>query len=254
MIRPFFNEKLNRTVMLAVTLISFGIQFYALRYLPVADCLPFKKGNSIPEKMKIPAGARPDSFAIRFIYEKDGKEFEFSPSELPADLGTYKFVKRKDKLIRKGNAEPPIKGFALIGADNSDSTQAVLDLPYAMLLFAENFDHPVSKWEKDFSQLYLSANTKNIPVFLVTAQPSGAPAAVKGTEFAEIPILKCDHTAIRTAARVNPTVYLIQNGVVKQKWSFTNFKKANSFIQKIPVQNAIPIDPGIGGDTTLQME
>ena len=42
--------------------------------------------------MQVPPGALPDSFAIRFIYEKGGKEFEFAPSELPADLNTYNFL------------------------------------------------------------------------------------------------------------------------------------------------------------------
>src|SRR5258707_13003238 len=99
--------------MLAITILSFGIQWYNLTYLPLVDCLPFKKGNNISEKMKGPVGSRPDSFAIRFVYEKNGKQFEFSPAGLPSDLATYKFVSRVDKLIKTGNPEPPIKGLEL---------------------------------------------------------------------------------------------------------------------------------------------
>ncbi len=87
-INPLFPEKITALSMLGVSLLSFAIQWYVLTYLPVIDCLPFKQGNNITEKMNIPKGARPDSFAIRFVYEKGGKEFEFSPAELPTDLAT----------------------------------------------------------------------------------------------------------------------------------------------------------------------
>src|SRR5260221_9669241 len=145
-IKPLFSGTSTLLAMIVAILFSFAIQWYTLSYLPFADCLPFKKGNNLAEKMKIPEGARPDSFAIRFIYEKGGKEFEFSPAELPSDLATYTFVKRTDRLIRKGNAEPEIKGFALSGTTGEDSTQIVLSQPYAILLFCEDFSVPVSKW------------------------------------------------------------------------------------------------------------
>ena len=57
--------------------------------------------------MKIPANAITDSFAIRFIYEKNGQQHAFSPAELPDDLDTYTFVERKDELVRKVKTHNP---------------------------------------------------------------------------------------------------------------------------------------------------
>lgn len=239
-IKPAFTSKINAGIMGITTLFSFGIQLYVLNYLPLVDCLPFKEGNNIQEKMKIPAGAIPDSFAIRFIYEKDGKQFEFSPSELPADLPTYKFKDRKDKLIRKGNAEPQIKGFSLSGITNVDSTDIILANPYSILLFCENFSTPVSKWEKTFSNIYSEAKNKNIPVYLVTTAPEEAVSVISSTSFAGIPVLKCDYTAIRTAARANPSLFLIKNGVILDKWSYKNMKQVIEKLEKIPGQQVLP--------------
>jgi hypothetical protein len=247
-IRPLFTSKVTAAGIALATIFSFGMQWYTLTYLPIADCLPYKKENNISEKMKIPEGARPDSFAIRFVYTKGGKDFEFSPSELPADLASYEFVKRTDKLIRKGNADPPIKGFALSGKTDIDSTSIVLNQPFAFLVFVEKFKN-ISKWKSEFSEIYLEANTKNIPVYLVTAQPSAADQALKGTEFESIQVFKCDNTAIRTAARANPTLYLLKKGTIKGKWSPAEFKAAKTRLVMIPVQNAIPVDPGIGDGT-----
>lgn len=242
-IKPLFSERVNTLSMLGITILSFGIQWYSLTYLPLVDCLPFKKGNNISEKMKLPLGSRPDSFAIRFVYEKDGKQFEFSPAELPSDLATYKFVSRVDKLIKKGNAEPPIKGFALSGTTDEDSTQVVLDQPYAILFFCENFSVPVSTWENSFSKLYSIAKGKNIPAYLITSQPREAAGSITGTSFADIQIFKCDYTAIRTAARTNPCLYLLEKGTVLGKWSYHKtgeaIKKIESLVLK---QNEISKD------------
>ncbi|MBK5272165.1 MAG: hypothetical protein JJE22_14240 [Bacteroidia bacterium] len=196
--------------------------------------------------MKLPAGARPDSFAIRFVYEKGGKQFEFSPTELPDDLGTYTFVSRADKLIRKGNAEPEIKGFVLSGVTDEDSTQIVLSQPYAVLLFCENFSVPVSKWKDGFSELYATANKKNIPVYIITTQLAEATKEFAGTPFAQVPIFKCDYTAVRTAARTNPCIFLLQKGTILGKWSY---HRTGTAINKVESLDAIEVKQEISTDS-----
>ena len=220
-IQPAFSGTLRASFLIGFLALSIGLQWYALNYLPIVDCLPFKKGNNIAQQMKIPSGAVPDSFAIRFVYEKGGKQFEFSPEQLPADLDTYKFVDRVDKLVRKGNAEPPIKGFALVGVSGVDSTEAVLNLPISLLLFCEHFRNDPENWAHEFKKLYKAAQQRNIPVFVATAV-SLPQAATFFQEHGlpEVPLYTCDNTAIKTAARTIPTVYLLKNGTVQKKHSF----------------------------------
>jgi hypothetical protein len=225
--------------MLGITILSFGLQWYTLSYLPVADCLPFKKGNNINEKMKSPPGSRPDSFAIRFVYEKAGKQYEFSPAELPADLATYTFVSRKDKLVKKGNAEPPIRGFLLSGVTDEDSTQVILSQPYAVLLFCEDFSVPVSRWEKPFTNVYATAAAKNIPVYMITTRPAEAVENIKGKSFSGMQILKCDFTVIRTAARTNPCLYILKEGTISGKWSRHQFSTAAKLLKELPPQTVV---------------
>ncbi len=234
-IKPLFGEKATTWSMLGITFLGFGFQWYTLNYLPVVDCLPYKKGKNINEQMKIPAGARPDSIAIVFIYEKDGKQFEFSPSGLPKDLDTYKFVSRKDKLIRKGNADAPIHGFVLSGITDEDSTQIVLSQPYAILLFCEDFSIPVAKWEKGFAELYAAAKAKHIPAYMITTKPGDAPGKIKNSVFADIPIFKCDYTAVRTAARTNPCIYLLKEGTIVDKQSYKKMGSILAAVKRVGV-------------------
>jgi len=240
-IRPLFSKKISAILMILVSALSFGIQWYALTYLPLVDCLPYKKGNNITEKMKIPAGALPDSFAIRFVYEKGGKQFEFAPAELPADLDSYNYVSRTDKLIRKGNAEPPIRGFSLTGITDQDSTAIVLSQPYAVILFCEDFTTPFSAWKDEFAKVYAAAKTKNIPVYAVTSRREEAISNFAGTPFAGIPVFVCDYTAIRTAARTNPCVYLLKEGTVADKQSYKRMDKILDQLEPISAQQATPV-------------
>jgi uncharacterized membrane protein YphA (DoxX/SURF4 family) len=237
-IKPLFSNMVSALSMLAVTIFSFGIQWYTLNYLPVIDCLPFKKGNNITEKMKVPANAVAPITAITFVYEKDGKQKEYTVDSLPADLdSTYKMIKRYDKVIREGkNNEAPIHGFVLSGVTDEDSTQTVLSQPYALLLFCQDFSVPVSKWKDDFAKLYAEAKSKNIPVYAVTTQLTEALKNFAGTSFKDIPLFKCDFTAIRTAARTNPCFYLLKQGTILDKQGYKRMDKISAVVKSLPEQ------------------
>jgi len=229
-IHPYLSRNTNFGIMTAATVFSFALQWYVLNYLPLVDCLPFKQGNNIPAKLKPPPGAVPDSFAIRFVYEKGGKQFDFSPTELPADLNTYTFKDRVDKLIRKGNAEPAIKSFSLKTRAGDDSTDAVLSKPYCLLLFCENFSTPVKDWQRDFEELTRAASQKGVPEYIVTASLNEAAIALEKTPFANLQVFECDFTAIRTAARTNPCLYLLKQGTVVDKWSYKRISRARNYL------------------------
>lgn len=239
-VKPLLSSRAGVLVLILVIFASFGFQYYTLNHLPVVDCLPFKKGNNILEKRQVPKDAIPDSFAIRFIYTKGGKEFEFAPSELPADLNTYKFVSRQDKLIRKGNAEAAIKGFDLKGQSGTDSTLQILQQPIALLLIGEDLQKPSVTWSAEFNAIYKQAIQKNIPAFLITGQVNNALARIQGQAYAAIPIFTCDNTTIRTAARTNPTLYIIQQGTITGKWSGSDISKAGKVLAALPDMPPVP--------------
>ncbi|TCJ18966.1 DoxX family protein [Flaviaesturariibacter flavus] len=227
-IQPLFSLRAGRLVLVLSVIFSFGIQWYFLRHLPAADCLPYKIGKNIPEGMKIPAGAVPDSFAMKFIYQKGGKQYDFDLSNLPTDTA-YKFVDRQDKLVRKGNAEAPIKGFVLQDAAGTDVTAQVLAEPKAVLVFVLHFDN-LNDWLPDVRELYRQARGRNVPFFVITANASKGRVLFNGAGLSEVVILSCDNTAVRTAARANPTVYLVEKGTIRDKTAIGSVKRVISKI------------------------
>ena len=44
---------------------------------------------------------------------------------------------------------------------------------------------------------------------------------------AEIPVFTCDATAIKTAARADPTLYLLKKGTILNKWSYADLESAH---------------------------
>ena len=238
-IKSGFSTK-NSQLILAITLVfSFSIEWYALRYLPLIDCLPFKKGANIFEKMKPQAGAIPDSSIIHFVYERNHQTLEYTAEQLPADLdSSYTFIKRYDKLIRKGNAEPEIKDFSLISASGNDSTQQILGRPgYQLMLISGSFPEVNPHWNKAFMLLYTLAKSKNIPVIVVTSNRPEAEALLGANALSnQIQLFGCDATAVKTAARADPTLYLLKKATILNKWSYANMDLAVPAVAELPIQ------------------
>lgn len=239
-IEPFLSNLNSQIILILTVIISFSFQWYVLQHLPLVDCLPYKVGVNIPEQMKVPAGAIPDSTVISFVYEKNGKQVEFTSDKFPTDFDdSYKFIKRYDKLIRKGNAEPSIKDFSLITISGNDTTQELLQKPgYTIFVFAKEMPDSNPSWNKEFSAIFTAKKMKNIPLYFITSNAEQVEAYLGRSGFTvyDITILKCDATAIKTAARANPTLYLLKHGTVINKWSAAEFDNAILEISHVPEQ------------------
>ena len=226
-IRPMWPPAGSVAVLAAAALFSFIFQGYVLRHLPVVDCLPYKKGNHILEKMKIPPGAIPDSTVITMVYQKNGQKVEFDATHFPKDFDdSYKFVSRYDKVVREGNAVPAIKDFVLTTDAGADTTQDVLEAKGYKLfdLVKEGGDRLGSA---TFSGILTMAKSKKIPLYIITSDYDNVVGQVQQMGIAsDVIVLKCDATAVKTAARANPTLYLLKNDVILGKWSRADLDKA----------------------------
>lgn len=235
-IKPALSKSITNIVLVLIAVFTFALQWYVLNYLPIVDCLPYKVGSNIPEKMQMPANAVPDSTVISFVYKKGGENVSFTADSFPEDFNdsTYTFIKREDKVIRAGkNNIPEIRSFSFRDKSGSDLTQQILGAPGTLILFVEDMSRSVNQWQKGFEKIYQTAKSKNIPVYLITSTRSATEAAIANSQFKDIIVLDGDRVTIRAAARVIPTLFQLEHGTVKGKWSFRNFKTANDRIEKM---------------------
>lgn len=217
-----FLQSQNALLTLFFTAVfAISLQWYVLIHLPLVDCLPYKVGNNLPEKMKAPPGAIPDSTVILFTYEKDGKQLSFTADAFPDDFDdSYEYVKREDKLIRKGNAVPAIRDFTLQTASGTDTTEALLIESGLKLFFFLKDGYRETGWRELVEPITAQAAEHGIKTFLVTNLESVPDFPVI------LQTLRSDGTAIKTAARYNPTLFLLDGGTVIGKWSGPDFDRA----------------------------
>ena len=228
-IKPVFSNSINISIFLISLFAVLGLQWYVLKHLPVKDCLPFKIGNNILELRKMPKDAVPDKFEYKFIYKKNGESKEFAVNALPDS--TWEFVDRKQILIEKGkNNEPLINDFVLKTAMDTDSTEAILSRQgeYYLLFVKDVNLLPVAPAEDQ--QFAVFAMERGKQVLVVSADRKSAEVrygslAVAGKKL-NIPVLSCDAVALKTAARNNITLYLMNGPVVKNKWGGNDIEKA----------------------------
>ncbi len=226
-IKPLFSGRVNFIVLLLSVIAVIFLQWWVLKHLPVVDCLPYKKGNDVVKMMKMPPNAVPDKFDYSFVYEKGGQKKEFDTKNLPDS--TWNFVERKEVLVQQGkNNVPLINDFKLTSQYGNDSTDVILgQTGKYYLLFIKDLDNYSVNADADLRLAERLADAK-IPFYIVSSQPAKAierfkKAAIK--DPAGIPVFTCDVTAIKTAARCNPTLYRMQGAVVQQKWAGADIGK-----------------------------
>jgi hypothetical protein len=202
---------------LSTCIVGYG-QFYVLQHLPFIDCLPYKRGNDIKEQMKTPEDAVPDSVSIQMSFIKNGKNIQFDVNQFPSDFdSTYVYQDRKEVLIQKGNGKvAKIIDFSLFTMNNVDTTESLFNStkPY-VLIFSGKIDTSIP-WKA----LITKIKEKHQQVYLITADK----ANVSKINI-DIPVLVGDMTMIKTAARVWPTVTIMNGSSIMEKQSYIDFLK-----------------------------
>ncbi len=210
------NKYLGIFVLLFTTsLVGYG-QYYVLAHLPIIDCLPYKVGNDIVDKMKEPEGAIKDSVSIQMEFEKAGKTYFFDANQFPDNFdSTYVYKNRKEVVVSKGNGlTPAIIDFEITSLNGVDTTQDLFatEIPY-VLVFTGKIEANIP-WENLLSSLH----KKYKLVYIVTADKAGAQQFL-----AKENILIGDITMIKTAARVWPSLLVMNGSTIMQKTSYIDY-------------------------------
>ena len=196
-----------------------------IAWLPVIDFRPYKVGTNLAEAMTVPHDAEPDKYDIRFIYEKDGVQKEFTLNDYPADDTAWKFVDQKSVLISKGYV-PPIHDFTLITAEGVDMTEQITRHQGDILLMvARRLEESDRDGILKGYNLGMELQKRGAGFFIVTATaPDEAAPLVTGFNA-----LYADETTLKTIIRSDPGFVLLHNGTVAAKWSYHNLPDNKEF-------------------------
>jgi uncharacterized membrane protein YphA (DoxX/SURF4 family) len=213
-----FKPLTEWTIAGIVTLAFIVFSVINLIYLPVIDFLPYSIGTNISSKMERPEGAPVDQYSTTFIYEKNGERKEFTINNYPASDTTWKFIRQKSVLIKKGY-EPPIHDFSVTSVTNGDITGQILNgKDYTLLMISKKLSQADREKLKKGFDLGESCAANGISFYILTA--SGADE-IKNFDD-RLPFCLTDETALKTMIRSNPGYILLSNGTITGKWSPAN--------------------------------
>ncbi len=213
------NNPKREWSIISVAIILFVLfSLYNLKYLPVMDFLPYKKGVNINEGMIIPEGKPADEYSTTFIYEKDGIQKEFTLENYPADDTTWLFVDQKSKLLKKGY-RPPIHDFSIMTIDNEDITQDILKYPeYTVLMVTKKLSEADSVNLNYGFELGHFLENSSTSFYVLTSSGSDEVKQMQS----DLRFGLMDETTLKSMMRANPGYILIKNGTIIDKWSWAN--------------------------------
>ena len=204
--------------------IGFGIMEYSYQHLPFMDFRPYKIGNHIPTLMEVPEDAEPDVYETTLIYEKDGKQQEFTLENYPKGDSTWTFVDQKSKLVKKGY-EAPIHDFEILTMDFDDITYDILESEEPVTLVIM---YDLKKMDRTQLDKVMALYFDRPNVYYLTG--SGEDEVVElaeemGFDEETATSLFCytDPVTLKTIVRANPGMIVVQNGTIIEKHNLKNY-------------------------------
>lgn len=223
---PIFNKSaINFSIVLLGAFLAIGSQWWVLHHLPYHDCLPYKVGNNIWEKMKPEPWATEAEFATSFVYEKNGVKQEFTAENYPWKDPSWKFVSSKSVEVKPATGQSEIHDFSLTDEDGEDITEDVMTAKgYVYIWFLrEPAKAHIDNLDK-IKALAKTAAERKIPFYVAcSAGRDICETYQEAWNMKDIPFLIIDGTVSKTVMRTNPGLMLLRDGVVQNKWSYKDY-------------------------------
>jgi uncharacterized membrane protein YphA (DoxX/SURF4 family) len=233
-IRPLFSKTGAIVSMAVVTAVALFLQWYPLSYLPYIDCLPYKVGANIVEKMQVPEDAEEDVYETTYFYKnlQTGDRKEFSQDEMLAknlwqDTLNWAYDTAYTVLIKEGNSIPEIIGFKLIDFEEEDQTDYLLSHPKPVFLWFVRDVSAASEENMDYIRnLSQLCDANGMEFFMLTSSSREETDKFLLKHKLELYTAVLDPTTSKTALRTNPGLMLVKKGTILGKWSSKNYPKS----------------------------
>ena len=199
---------------------SVALAFYAIRYLPPIDFLPYKIGNNIPQLMQPSEPLR-----YKYIMEKDGKTEEFE--KYPSDT-TYKY---KEMVLINENAKPKITDYKVWNNDG-DFTQETFKGKKLIIIIKNGTDLNGASLA-EIRSLINSVKDSGVEPLILTSNSDAEIQEIRKSYLLDVPYYFADGTVLKTISRSNPGIWLLKDGTVKGKWHYNTTPDKEGVLSKL---------------------
>lgn len=215
--KNYEQSTLALPITLIGTLVAFGIGIYGKMYLPIIDFLPYAEGLSIKDQMQ-PTGIKPD-FSYTFL-DKDNNT-ELNSSTYLMDTAKYKYV--SSVILNEELLRPKITDYSISDIEGNDVTAETFENAKLLICIKKTEKISADQFDKLAS---LEKGLKNTEAMIVSSISMDELSTFMSTKSIKTSVYSIDEKVLKTMARTNPCIILLQNGIVKAKWSHNSIPTA----------------------------
>ena len=208
--RKIFKNTKTGGIVAFSALGSLVLAIYAIMYLPPVDLLAYRVGASIPNQMKASEPLR-----YEYVMEKNGKDFTFD--KYPSDT-TYKY---KAMNVLNENAKPKITDYR-IWDDSGDFTEESFKGKKVFIVVKNTDDFNQAAMPGIKKLVESLKGTGVIPWILTSKSADQLNELRQSQQMTDVPFYFADGTVLKTIARSNPCILVLQDGTVKGKWHYNS--------------------------------
>ena len=213
-----FGKGLQFVIGLAFAAAFLGFEIYNYRHLPVIDFMNWKVGKQLNAE---PAAA--SKVYVTYRNKVTGKTQEYLSPDYPWNdsvwMSEWEFVDQR----LEGGAD--YLGFTAMDEDGNDVTDLVLNTENLLMFTSHDLAKVTEKdWAKVKEITEEAGSRGYYVVWVVANEPEYVEQLREKYDFL-YEVYYADALEIKPIVRSNPGLIWLDNGLVKDKWSSTDFKK-----------------------------
>lgn len=201
------------------TLVFLGFEVYNYRHLPVVDFMNWKVGK----QLNVETSGDADIYLI-YRNKATGETQEFLSPNYPWNdsvwMSEWEFV---DQRTEGGSN---FLGFSALDESGNDVTESILTTEKLLMFTSHDLaDVTEKQWEKVKEVTETAEKQGYIVIWVVANEPEFVEQLREQYDFL-YEVYYADELEIKPIVRSNPGLIWLDNGLVKNKWSIADFKKA----------------------------
>ena len=195
-----------------------GFELYNYRHLPVVDFMDWKVGKQM-------SASSNEGTKIYLTYKNKatGEKQEFLSPNYPWNDSVWMFEWEFVQQRMEGGTE--FLGFSALDEDDNDVTDLILDTENLLMFTSHDLAKVTEKeWAKVKEITEEAGRRGYYVVWVVANEPEYVEQLREKYDFL-YEVYYADGLEIKPIVRSNPGLIWLDNGLVKDKWSSTDFKK-----------------------------
>ena len=194
---------------------------YCAYMLPVVDYLPFAEGANLRQTIKT-GDALDMRYKSTIVYKRGDETLEIGIDDDDPD-STWTYVETRTVMLDNVTDDEATAEFYVLDSDGDDITDDIIQGDgYSFLVIVPDIDRASEGCAGKFNSLYDYSLKFGYGFYFIATADEGQQARWRRNTGAKYPFCESEDRMLWQVVRDNPGLVLLQDGVVRRKWSQTS--------------------------------